>query len=173
MHAVSSAVTQASDAATLLKPCSDAVNLPCLCFQKQRGPDTMLLSIWLQQIAAVTGGKLSTSIYSPGSIHQVDKGDSQPLSVLQPIQVQTSPNVVETAVMHIMEVQSNTAEMRLTAMHEINPLHTFMFSNRGKMLNANQAAIEACMYSGGQRFSLQFIQFMCSKCMLDRLSRRS
>jgi len=50
--------------------------------------------------------------------------------------------------MHIMEVTANTSEMRVAAMHEINPLHSFMFSSRGKMLNANQAALEACRYSG-------------------------
>ncbi len=70
------------------------------------------------------------------------------MSVLQPIRVQTSANTVETAVLHIMEGTANASEMRVSAMHEVNPLHTFMFSSRGKMLNANKAALEACRYSG-------------------------
>lgn len=58
------------------------------------------------------------------------------------------PDVVETAVLHIMEADANTSEMRLAAMHQINPLHTFMFNSRGKLLNANAAAIAACETPG-------------------------
>jgi len=70
------------------------------------------------------------------------------MSVLQPIRVQTSANTVEAAVLHIMEGVGNASELRVSAMHELNPLHTFMFSSRGKLLNANTAALEACRYSG-------------------------
>ena len=70
------------------------------------------------------------------------------MSVLQPIRVQTSASTVEAAVLHIMEGTANASELRVSAMHEINPLHTFMFSSRGKVLNANTAALEACRYSG-------------------------
>ena len=72
------------------------------------------------------------------------------LLVLQALRLQTSANVVETAVMHILEVAGDTSQMRVSTMHETNPLHTFMFSSRGKLLNANQAALEACRYSGEQ-----------------------
>ncbi|KAL0050499.1 hypothetical protein WJX82_000833 [Trebouxia sp. C0006] len=64
------------------------------------------------------------------------------------IRVQTSANTVEAAVLHIMEGVGNASELRVSAMHELNPLHTFMFSSRGKLLNANTAALEACRYSG-------------------------
>ncbi|DBB04745.1 TPA: putative 3',5'-cyclic phosphodiesterase pde-3 [Trebouxia sp. C0006] len=47
-----------------------------------------------------------------------------------------------------MEGVGNASELRVSAMHELNPLHTFMFSSRGKLLNANTAALEACRYSG-------------------------
>ena len=70
------------------------------------------------------------------------------MSVLQSIRVQTSANTVEAAVLHIMEGVGNASELRVSAMHELNPLHTFMFSSRGKLLNANTAALEACRYSG-------------------------
>ncbi|KAL0021688.1 hypothetical protein WJX79_000250 [Trebouxia sp. C0005] len=66
----------------------------------------------------------------------------------KPIRVQTSANTVEAAVLHIMEGTTTASELRVSAMHEVNPLHTFMFSSRGKVLNANQAALEACRYSG-------------------------
>ena len=59
-----------------------------------------------------------------------------------------NPDLVETALMHILEVDANTSEMRLAAMHQINPLHTFMFNSRGKLLNANAAAIAACDIPG-------------------------
>ncbi|DBA72255.1 TPA: putative 3',5'-cyclic phosphodiesterase pde-3, variant 2 [Trebouxia sp. C0005] len=68
----------------------------------------------------------------------------------KPIRVQTSANTVEAAVLHIMEGTTTASELRVSAMHEVNPLHTFMFSSRGKVLNANQAALEACRYSGGE-----------------------
>ncbi|KAL0032220.1 hypothetical protein WJX77_011595 [Trebouxia sp. C0004] len=66
----------------------------------------------------------------------------------KPIRVQTSAHTVETAVLHIMEGTANASELRVSAMHEVNPLHTFMFSGRGKLLNANKAALEACKLSG-------------------------
>lgn len=64
------------------------------------------------------------------------------------MRIQIKPDVVETAILHILDVDANTSEMRLAAMHQINPLHTFMFNSRGKLLNANAAAMAACDYSG-------------------------
>ena len=60
----------------------------------------------------------------------------------QPLRVQTSANVVETAIMHVMEATACTSELRIAAMHEVNPLHMFMFSSRGRLLNMNHAAME-------------------------------
>ena len=67
---------------------------------------------------------------------------------LQPIRVQTTPIMVDTAIMHIMDHTACTNELRVSAMHDVNPLHMFMFSNQGLVLNMNQAASEACRYSG-------------------------
>ena len=67
---------------------------------------------------------------------------------MQPIRVQTSASMVDTAVMHVMEGTADTSQLRVSAMHEVNPLHMFMFSNRGRTLNMNHAAMEACQYSG-------------------------
>lgn len=56
--------------------------------------------------------------------------------------------MVDTAVIHVMEGTADTNQLRVSAMHEVNPLHMFMFSSRGRTLNMNQAAMEACRYSG-------------------------
>ena len=72
---------------------------------------------------------------------------------VQPIRVQTSGSMVDTAVMHVMEGTACTSELRISAMHEVNPLHMFMFNSRGRTLNMNQAAMEACRYSGKTHIS--------------------
>ena len=61
--------------------------------------------------------------------------------------------MVDTAVMHVMEGTACTSELRISAMHEVNPLHMFMFNSRGRTLNMNQAAMEACRYSGQTHIS--------------------
>ena len=56
--------------------------------------------------------------------------------------------MVDTAMMHVMDNTVSINQLRIAAMHEVNPLHMFMFSSRGRMLNMNHAAMEACRYSG-------------------------
>ena len=73
---------------------------------------------------------------------------------MQPIRVQTSANMVDTAVLHVMESTTDTSQLRVSAMHEVNPLHMFMFSSRGRTLNMNHAATEACRYSGQATYCL-------------------
>ena len=55
------------------------------------------------------------------------------------------PGTVHSGVLHVIKEhqQVNTEEMRVAAMHHWNPVHTFMFNSRGKLLNANKAAKEA------------------------------
>ena len=60
--------------------------------------------------------------------------------------------MVDTAVMHVMEGTADTSQLRISAMHEVNPLHMFMFNSRGSTLNMNNAALEACQYSGQPYF---------------------
>ena len=55
--------------------------------------------------------------------------------------MQTSTDKVELAVMHVLETDPSSADMAV--MSQRNPLHTFMFDSRGKLLNANKAAFEA------------------------------
>ena len=53
----------------------------------------------------------------------------------------------------------NTEEMRVAAMHSWNPVHTFMFNSRGKLLNANKAAKDASQNSAaGESLQLCYAQ---------------
>ncbi len=66
---------------------------------------------------------------------------------LQHIRVQTGPETVESATLHIVELGANAADMRISAMHHQSPLHNFLFDRNGKLLHANRAAVQACRRS--------------------------
>lgn len=72
---------------------------------------------------------------------------------MQPIRVQTAPGTIHNGVLHVIKEQQQvkTEEMRVAAMHRWNPVHTFMFSSRGKLLNANKAAKGASQNSTAGR----------------------
>ena len=64
--------------------------------------------------------------------------------LLQPIQLETAPGCVVTALMHMIEgEQAGIADTRACAMHAYDPIHTMMFDNEGTLLTANKAALEA------------------------------
>ena len=67
--------------------------------------------------------------------------------MLQPIRVQTGPNKVESAVLHVVDMEASNADKRFTAMVRCNPLHTFLFNSTGKLLVLNDAAKQACLHS--------------------------
>ena len=68
--------------------------------------------------------------------------------VVQFINLQTSPGKIEHAIMHVIHLDAIVIkEKRLTAMLQRNPLHTFMFDRAGKLVIANNAAMEACRHS--------------------------
>ena len=67
--------------------------------------------------------------------------------VVQPIKVQTAPGKVESAIMHVIDMEASNADKRLTAMVRQTPLHAFMFNLHGQLLVANDAAKEACLHS--------------------------
>ncbi|DBA94754.1 TPA: hypothetical protein ACH3X1_002302 [Trebouxia sp. C0004] len=50
---------------------------------------------------------------------------------------------VETAILHIVETEASTAEMRGAAMHDRSAKHSFLFSQQGTLLHASKAALEA------------------------------
>ena len=63
---------------------------------------------------------------------------------MQPIRVQIGPGKVDTAVMHIAEMDASTEDLRVTAMHLRSPIHTLMFNSKGELLAANTSAVDAC-----------------------------
>ncbi len=67
--------------------------------------------------------------------------------LLQPIRVQTAHGKIESAVMHVIDMEASNADKRFTAMVRHMPLHTFLFNGNGKLLVANDAAMEACLHS--------------------------
>ncbi|KAA6429425.1 MAG: hypothetical protein FRX49_00819 [Trebouxia sp. A1-2] len=50
---------------------------------------------------------------------------------------------VETAILHIVETEASTAEMRGAAMHNRSAKHSFLFTQQGLLLHASKAALEA------------------------------
>lgn len=81
---------------------------------------------------------------------------------LQPIKIQTAAGSVETAVLHLFEMQpsvpvqtpapvpsavaspssTSAADMRVCALHQRSPIRMYMFDSRGALLIANKAALE-------------------------------
>ena len=62
----------------------------------------------------------------------------------QAILVQTELGEVQSAVMHIAEMDASTEDLRVTAMHLRSPIHSLMFNSRGELLGANSSALKAC-----------------------------
>ena len=47
--------------------------------------------------------------------------------------------------MHVIESElSSRTDLRVAAMHDRSPIHTFLFNSDGMMLTANQTALLAC-----------------------------
>jgi len=59
---------------------------------------------------------------------------------VQVIQVQLNEQRVVSAVLHIMEMDASSEDLRARAMNERNPVHSLLFSSQGAMLIANSAA---------------------------------
>ena len=90
--------------------------------------------------------------------------DQHGCCTLQPIKIQTAAGSVETAVLHLFEMQpsvpaqapalapvpsaaaslssSSAADMRVCALHQRSPICMYMFDSRGALLIANKAALE-------------------------------
>lgn len=66
---------------------------------------------------------------------------------MQSIKVQTAQGKVESAIMHVINTETNNADKRLIAMVRQTPMHAFMFNQHGQLLVANDAALEACQHS--------------------------
>ncbi len=102
---------------------------------------------------------------------------------LQPIRIQTASGKVETAVLHIFEMQTSAAipealvapataassapsstsgsDMRVCALHQRSPVQMFMFDSHGALLNANKAALEGLQTGAGKLPCQTFHQLLC------------
>ena len=80
----------------------------------------------------------------------------------QPIKIQTAAGSVETAVLHLFDMQplvpaqtpapvpstvaspssTSAADMRVCALHQRSPIHMYIFDSKGALLIANKAASE-------------------------------
>ena len=66
---------------------------------------------------------------------------------------------VENALLHVLEAQqSSHAELRVSAMHDRSPIHTFLFDSQGWLLTANKAALQCCQAGSGQLIPLPCLQ---------------
>lgn len=70
---------------------------------------------------------------------------------MQPIKVETMPGHVENALLHVFDSeQTSHVELRVSAMHDRSPIHTFLFDSQGLLLTANKAALQFCQAGSGQ-----------------------
>ena len=70
---------------------------------------------------------------------------------MQPVRVQIASGKIEEALLHVAEVDADVADLRATAVHERDPMHTMVFDDNGDLLNANAAALQAfARHSSGQ-----------------------
>ncbi|DBA80258.1 TPA: putative 3',5'-cyclic phosphodiesterase pde-3 [Trebouxia sp. C0005] len=69
--------------------------------------------------------------------------DQRHLTLLQQVlKVETSPGLVETCQLNQVEQVASEESARLAAMHHLGPIHTFMFSQTGRLLMANKRGRE-------------------------------
>ena len=65
---------------------------------------------------------------------------------MQPIRLEASSGNVQTGILGIVEVDEVTpVHRRGSAIHDYNPMHTFMFDSNGRPLFANKAAMKGCL----------------------------
>lgn len=67
-------------------------------------------------------------------------------SSVQPIHLEISPGNVQSGTLGAVEVDEVTpVHRRGSAIHDYNPMHTFMFDSDGRPLFANKAAVRGCL----------------------------
>ena len=67
------------------------------------------------------------------------------LVIMQCINLAKPSGGQEIAILHVVEMDVTSAlHRRGSAMHDHNPLHSFMFDSQGQLLFANKAASKAC-----------------------------
>ncbi len=83
------------------------------------------------------------------------------LFLLQAIRVESAGHV-ETAILHIVETEASTAEMRGAAMHNRSAKHSFLFDQQGTLLHASKAALEAYDHGSGILYMQSTCLYACS-----------
>ena len=82
---------------------------------------------------------------------------------MQPIQVEMSPGHVEIALMYVAEMDATIEDLRVMAMHQRSPINSFMFSNKGVLLDANASALQAChAHTPGECNTTLLCRFACN-----------
>ena len=82
--------------------------------------------------------------------------------MLQPIRIQAGSHQ-QTAVLHLIETEASTAELRGSAMHHRTSEHSLLFSSKGKLLHANKAAMDG--YEGaGNNSGDNYVFEQCYVC---------
>ena len=85
---------------------------------------------------------------------------------MQPIRVERAPGTVELAVMHTVDMDASTEDLRLTAMHLRSPIHTLMFNSSGIFHGGNDAAINAChAHAPGMYYNFVLVVVPQAKCL--------
>ena len=85
--------------------------------------------------------------------------DSQ-MSSLQAIHIQLGQHQIVSAVLHVIEMDSTSEDLRARAMNERNPVHSMLFCQQGQLLTANAAALRAT-YSTSSGDLERFASFAC------------
>lgn len=65
------------------------------------------------------------------------------LCAVQSIRVQTSTGQTELGIMYIADMCASAPELRMTAMNQHDPIHSYMFDQAGMLLHGNAAALHA------------------------------
>ena len=104
---------------------------------------------------------------------------------LQPIRIQTASGKVETAILHIFEMQTagavpaaateasaasvgadiSSSDRRICALHQRSPIQMYMFDSHGALLSANKAALAGLQPDKGASYTMPWysnLQQMCA-----------
>ncbi len=102
---------------------------------------------------------------------------------LQPIRIQTASGKVETAVLHIFEMQTagavptadtasagsvgadiSSSDRRICALHQRSPIHMYMFGSHGALLSANKAALAGLQPDTGASYTTPHYSTLHQMC---------
>ena len=89
---------------------------------------------------------------------------------LQLLKVETSPGLVETCQLNQVEQVASEESARLAAMHHVGPIHTFMFSQTGRLLMANKRGRERYIHLSNllwQGTHAHQSLSQCTQCILE------